>query len=214
MKRHSSKGRNAHESPDWQVRRFAVPPILRAERRGRAWLERLLPRAGERLVVPSGVSDDDAWATVLARLAHARGATTELLLRGADSVPGTVFASMLDVCRRLGIPARTLPQDALAEIEAAGALFGHGRWRASPPDTNTAAWDVAWPEVGGEGMLRRVNATSPVLSCAEGEAKVVANKQTEIALRLLRMQVSPADVAGTTGLPKAAVRRLALEENL
>jgi biotin operon repressor len=48
----------------------------------------------------------------------------------------------------------------------------------------------------------------------EGEAKIEANKQTEIALRLLRMQVSQADVASTTGLSKADVKRMALEENL
>ena len=49
---------------------------------------------------------------------------------------------------------------------------------------------------------------------AEGEAKGEAKKQTEIALRLLRKQMPLAEVASITGLSKAIVKRLMLEENL
>ena len=49
---------------------------------------------------------------------------------------------------------------------------------------------------------------------AKGRAEGEASKQVEIALRLLRMQMSQADVANTTGLSEADVKRLALEENL
>ena len=48
----------------------------------------------------------------------------------------------------------------------------------------------------------------------EGEAKGEAAKQTEIALRLLRKQMSLAEVASITGLSEADVKRLQLEECL
>ena len=44
----------------------------------------------------------------------------------------------------------------------------------------------------------------------EGEV----NKQIEIALRLLRKQMSLTEVASITGLAEADVKRLKLEENL
>jgi NAD(P)H-hydrate epimerase len=128
-----------------------------------------LPRVGERLVIPADANDDHAWAPVLARLAHARGAMTELLPR-TDAAPGTTFATMLNVCRRLGIPVKASSPDVLAEAGTAGVLLGCGRWRASLPDTGLAAWDVAWPGDGGEGMLHRVGASSPAMSCAEVRA--------------------------------------------
>ena|GEM_PF-179318 len=172
MKRHQRKNATARiPPPDWQIRRFVLPPILQAERRGRAWLERLLPRAGERLVIPVHAADNHAWAPVLARLAHACGATAELLLLDG-AAPDPASATMLDVCRRLGIPVKTSSPEAVAKAEATGVLFGHGRWRMPLPDTNTAAWDVAWPgnDDSAEGMLHRADALSPMLPCAEVRA--------------------------------------------
>ena len=49
-------------------------------------------------------------------------------------------------------------------------------------------------------------------SRAEGRAEGEANKQIEIARRLLQKKMSVSEVASTTGLPESDVRRLAVED--
>ena len=66
-------------------------------------------------------------------------------------------------------------------------------------------WDQA-------AIKRQALAEGRAEGLAEGEAKGEAKKQIEIARRLLRMDMSLSDVASTTGLPEADVRRLALED--
>ena len=71
-----------------------------------------------------------------------------------------------------------------------------------------------WMPTNAQGKSRSNQLAQERPLLLEGEAKAEASKQTEIALRLLRMQMSQADVASTTGLSKADVKRMALEENL
>lgn len=163
------------------VNRFALPPLLRAERQARALLERLLPAANEELAIPAVADDAHAWAPALARLAHTRGARVELLVDHGDITPRDLFDRLCETARRAGVILGRRPIGEVPERYARSLLQQSPRWRlvgrseaTSAPMTvspdDFSAWDAHWPDARGEGMLHRPGPNAPVVSCAEARA--------------------------------------------
>jgi hydroxyethylthiazole kinase-like uncharacterized protein yjeF len=175
---------------------FALPPILEAERLARAFLERLLPRAGERLAIGSVACDQHAFEASLARLMQARGTETELFVWEDEdkSHSHALFDCVCESARRSGVVVTAMPEDSDLPDRTAGIGLYGGRWdwrnhSARPrgfwrrladaligkaaldsEEESDGAWDIHWPGDPGDGMLRKLGLEEPVMTCDEVRA--------------------------------------------